>query len=391
MATATATSESPAIETLQEYATSAGVSLRVDRDKGIIHGVKILGLASLNGRTYTPQAAAGAMKLYEGARCNVDHGKQGESRSYADRVGAIRNVSATADGLYGDFHFNPKHALAEQICWDAEHAPGNLGFSHDAEARTSRQNGKVVVEEIKKVTSVDLVANPATTRGLFESEDPALTATPELREFSEHALSAITDARSIVLDSAIDLDTKKSRLTEVLAGWQDELTEAGTSHSSEKGKNTMEFKDLTIESLQENRKDLVEKLTGTDATSKLNKEIATLKESVAAKIADIKALDDELIAFRAKEAEAIKLTAITEELKIAKLDRNDKVAVSEAFLGQLKTAPDAAARKALIQDRMTLVGRVQESVRPITGASPYAPVVEDVRSGGRDSLSAIFK
>jgi hypothetical protein len=84
----------------------------------------------------------------------------------------IRNVSVRgAEGMFGDFHFNPKHALAEQLIWDALHAPENVGFSHNVEARTSRQGERLAVEAITKVQSVDLVADPATTRGLFESAE----------------------------------------------------------------------------------------------------------------------------------------------------------------------------------------------------------------------------
>ena len=36
------------------------------------------------------------------------------------------------------------------------HAPENVGFSHNVEANVSRRTGKVVVEEIVKVQSVDL-------------------------------------------------------------------------------------------------------------------------------------------------------------------------------------------------------------------------------------------
>ncbi len=55
------------------------------------------------------------------------------------------------------------------MLWDAEHAPENVGFSHNVEARTVRRGERVVVEAITRVQSVDLVADPATTRGLFES------------------------------------------------------------------------------------------------------------------------------------------------------------------------------------------------------------------------------
>ncbi len=74
---------------------------------------------------------AKALPLYEGMRVNVDHVDPGQRRSLRDRIGLVKNVTLKDDGLYGDFHFNPKHALAEQIAWDAENAPQNLGFSHD--------------------------------------------------------------------------------------------------------------------------------------------------------------------------------------------------------------------------------------------------------------------
>jgi hypothetical protein len=72
------------------------------------------------------------------------------------------------EGLFGDLHFNPKHALSEQLIWDAEHAPQNVGMSHNVLARTSLDGGNTVVEAITKVQSIDLVADPATTSGLFE-------------------------------------------------------------------------------------------------------------------------------------------------------------------------------------------------------------------------------
>jgi hypothetical protein len=134
--------------------------------------VKILGLKSRNGRSYLPAALREAAALYENAKVNVNHpkGHPAAPRDYQDRLGQIRGVELRADeGLFGDLHFNPKHGLAEQLVWDAEHAPENVGFSHNVEARTVRRGDDVVVEAITRVQSVDLVADPATTRGLFES------------------------------------------------------------------------------------------------------------------------------------------------------------------------------------------------------------------------------
>ena len=159
-------------ETLLEYCDSRGVRMRVDREEGVIRGVKILGLKSRNRRSYLPEALVQAARLYEDAKVNVNHpkGNPGAPRDYQDRIGVIRHVDARpGEGLFADFYFNPKHALAEQILWDAEHAPENVGFSHNVEARTVRQGDEVVVEAITRVQSVDLVADPATTRSLFEA------------------------------------------------------------------------------------------------------------------------------------------------------------------------------------------------------------------------------
>ena len=105
-------------ETLQEFVDSRGVAMRVDCRQGVIRGVKVLGLRSRNGRTYLAEALASAVSLYEGAKVNVNHPRANPlgPRDYQDRIGNLRNVSVRAgEGLFADFHFNPKHALAEQL------------------------------------------------------------------------------------------------------------------------------------------------------------------------------------------------------------------------------------------------------------------------------------
>jgi hypothetical protein len=164
---------------LLEYSTSAHLVLRVDRERGVIQGVKILGLSSANRRTYLPEALRAAIKLYEGVPVNVDHIRTNDLRSYRDRIGKLTNVRLGNDGLYGDLVVNPKHPLAEQLFWDAEHCPENVGLSHDARGRTVVRNGQVVVEAIESVRSVDLVAEPATTKSLYEAAVDAVLAPPE--------------------------------------------------------------------------------------------------------------------------------------------------------------------------------------------------------------------
>ncbi|MCC7475123.1 MAG: hypothetical protein IT425_06980 [Pirellulales bacterium] len=160
-------------ELLQEFVTSTSERLRVDRAAGVIRGVKLLGLASRNGRRYCEGALQEAIGLYEGAKVNVNHpkGHPLTPRDYQDRLGVVRGVQFRAgEGLFGDLHYNPRHALSEQLVWDAEHAPQNVGMSHNVLARTKQVDGETIVETITKVQSIDLVADPATTSGLYEQE-----------------------------------------------------------------------------------------------------------------------------------------------------------------------------------------------------------------------------
>jgi hypothetical protein len=158
-------------ELLQEFVDSGSQRLRVDRESGVIRGVKLLGLSSRNGRRYREHALSEAVALYEGAKVNINHpkGHPLSPRDYQDRLGVVRGVQfRSGEGLFGDLHFNPRHALSEQLVWDAEHAPQNVGMSHNVLARTKQLGDETVVEAITKVQSIDLVADPATTKGLYE-------------------------------------------------------------------------------------------------------------------------------------------------------------------------------------------------------------------------------
>ncbi len=201
---------------LQEFCDSRGVRVDMDRQAGVIRGVKILGLESRNGRTYLPEALVEAARLYDGAKVHVNHPKGNPvgPRDYQDRIGAIRNVAMrTGEGLFADFHFNPKHALAEQLMWDAEHAPENVGFSHNVEARIGRRGDRVVVEAITRVQSVDLVADPATTRGLFEAAGTAGVSSPAVPVPADSAPADLSPANSSPVESS-PADPSPAALTE---------------------------------------------------------------------------------------------------------------------------------------------------------------------------------
>lgn len=154
----------------------------VDRANAVIRGVKICGRHSLNQREYLEDCLRGAASLYENAAVFADHTVHHPTspRSVRDRIGTIRNVKYQRDGLFGDLHYNAAHPLAEQLVWAAEHDPTMMGLSHNVQARTSTRDGRTVVEAITKVISVDLVAQPATVAGLFESVQRGATV-QELR------------------------------------------------------------------------------------------------------------------------------------------------------------------------------------------------------------------
>ncbi|MFH1605125.1 MAG: hypothetical protein ABIH03_14610, partial [Pseudomonadota bacterium] len=157
---------------LWEVVQSSPLEVRVDKDAGVIRGVRILGAESRNGRTYTLEAIRGAVGLYEGQNVNYDHPPKGapdQERQFGDRAGWLRNVREIGGGLSGDLHYLKSDPRADKLCEAAERRPESFGLSHNAEGRVVKKDGKTLVEEITRVRSVDVVADPATTRSLFES------------------------------------------------------------------------------------------------------------------------------------------------------------------------------------------------------------------------------
>lgn len=145
---------------------------QVDRDKGIIRGVKILGRESANKRTYSDQALQDAQRLYEGRKVNIDHQRRSDAdRQFSDGFGQLEHCCLKGDGVYGDLSYLRSHPLAETVCESAERFPMQFGLSHDAEGELKSVNGKFIVESLSAVRSVDLVGEPATVKGLFESLD----------------------------------------------------------------------------------------------------------------------------------------------------------------------------------------------------------------------------
>lgn len=190
----------------------------VDRDAGVIRDVKVLGFTSQNNRRYTPTCLEKAVKLYEGARVNVDHGPKGlnaPERGVNDRGGVIRGVRFDPQtGLRGDYHYLKSNPISERVCEDAERGLGAFGFSHNALGKTSIQNGETIVEQITKVRSVDLVSDPATNASLFESVQPLSEDADSLAWSIGYEFA--NEVRNVFCDPKLKPAQKKARLAELV-------------------------------------------------------------------------------------------------------------------------------------------------------------------------------
>ncbi len=156
-----------AVKRLTERVSTPFAGASVDREKGIIRGVKLCGGSSANGRDYPPEVFRRDVRKYEGAAIYADHGRD---RSVDRKIGWIESPSVDADGTpRGDAHLLKTHPLYERVMEAAERNPAMFGFSHVALCETSYgADGRERVEGLRAIESVDLVAEPATTKGIFE-------------------------------------------------------------------------------------------------------------------------------------------------------------------------------------------------------------------------------
>lgn len=150
---------------------------KVDREAGIIRGVKVLGLVSANGRRYLKEAVRKAAPLYEKIPVRTNHpkAKASEIRDVQEQFGWLENITLDNAGeMWGDLHIlNPKTELAESVMLAAEKNPRMFGLSHNADGDVVKDGDSDLVREIYEVRSVDLVCDPATTNGLFEGKQVA--------------------------------------------------------------------------------------------------------------------------------------------------------------------------------------------------------------------------
>ncbi len=169
---------------LMEDVARTRTPLKVDREAGVIHHVKILGWDSINRRRYSPEAARKAVSegLYEGAKSFWDHPTKENahlSRSTDDALGVFRNVVWEPGGVYGDLHYFRADERTMRLCEDCERGMGFFGMSHHIGPGDYLSEmdsaGLMTITEIRSVKSVDCVTDSATVANLWEGRQPAVT------------------------------------------------------------------------------------------------------------------------------------------------------------------------------------------------------------------------
>lgn len=177
----------------------------------VIQGVSVLGHKSPNGkkgRKYPKQYHESAKRHLEGIAVTLNHPKEGEDRRVEDRIGVLRGIETIEeDGQpktrAKEFVVNPEHPRAKQILWAAENQPESLGMSVDNLNRWKEdpKTGEAIAQECIKSYGVDLVAQPATNKGLFESEQLPKAKGKKTVEWNEISLEQLRANRPELVKS----------------------------------------------------------------------------------------------------------------------------------------------------------------------------------------------
>lgn len=338
-----------------------------DEAEPIIRRVKVLGPESRNGRRYLEEAIARAAPLYEGAVVYWDHptkvpdGWPVQDRPAIAKFGRLENVRLEEGCLWADLRYNPDHLYAGTVLGWVRSDPSMLGLSHNAVGRIREgADGEPEVEEIVSVDSVDLVADPATTSGLFEStspskdtttmnpddllapEQPTETGAADSDAGNDDNEKSIADhlgelAAKIVGDETMDSATKLKKLKAALKVLEDESAEDAADDKTETE---------DVEEGDEDDKD--------DEMKKTEESVRRLKNSAADRLLEAyrkvraKAESYELREAREKARLSARRLCVAAGLPTA--------AITETFLASMAEARSDEARKALVDDRKSILG-----------------------------------
>lgn len=336
---------------------------RIDREAGIIHDVKVLGLKSRNRREYLREAVTRAMPFYENSEVCIDHEFENANRSMRDRWGVLKNIRQLAEGdLIGDLHYIRSHRESEAILEWAERFPDKFGLSHDAFGDSTMKDGVELVHDIAGVRSVDVVGKPATNKGLFESEGTRMkkTKVKALLEANKKlkVASALLESMDNMTDPSV-METDMSYAPELDAeGQVDAAFKAAVMAIMDNAELDTEGKMSAIRELLGAKDTATAAMTGGTTTGD-----GTVQESER-----IGALENELKALREEKARD-QLRA-----QCRKMLESYGAEVSDVKIEALACLPNDKSRKALVE---SFGKKVVESTSKRPAASPPARMTEE--------------
>ena len=228
---------------------------KIDREAGVVYGVKLAGQKSKNGNFYERKALEDLSELLEGNRVCYEH----KNRKQRDFNGITENTRLVEEGgdlnVYGDWKYNRKHKDIEQTLEDIERFPRNLAMSIEIAKGRNYEKGSpkpgygTVIKRIHKIRPTAIVDEGGINKGIFESldEEPgtenemSISSVKDLfKEYPELMECACTEAKEgitsdkVVLESTIaDLTEKLEKVTADLEVAQGKLDEQAAIEANE--------------------------------------------------------------------------------------------------------------------------------------------------------------
>lgn len=293
----------------------------LDKQNQIIRGVKVLGEQSLNGRRYLPEALRRAAPHFEKAPVYVDHQMESHKpRRMVDRIGRLVNCRYENGSIFADLEYIKSHPLSGRLEECAEKTPWCGGLSINASGRIVQRHGENVVEEISKgsIQSVDWVASPASTGGLYESKVQSKTKRRKKvkttinnlierleprRPVAAKALREMAEAGLLTPDTQTEVDDDFEEPAASDAGQESDTNQA--IREALRGAWTAIFDDMTLDNTSKIAKvkkllAALESLTGSGPTQE------GLHRILRANLTENRNLNDELRAARTRQLRAMR-------------------------------------------------------------------------------------
>ena len=223
----------------------------------VVSGVSVLGPTSKNKRRYSIEVQKESLSVFEGAKAYLNHpaGREmGDSRRVQDLIGEHKNLRVSGDRTFSDLHLIDNQTTREHVVPIIKQKPHLVGNSIVVRGVSERaKDGWEDVTKILEVRSIDVVAEPATTNGLYESENVRSEEDMELKDLTaEELLAKRPDLAKAILDGTKEKqenEQKFASLESQVAEQKKLLQERDAEIAATKAEREASEKKVKIESL----------------------------------------------------------------------------------------------------------------------------------------------